>query len=89
LHENVKDIPLLIHHPPEIVAMPVNVEKDLIQVPCDARFGAPRAELIANACPTSGWVPCFSAVSIKNLKSLQSALGPDLYSQGFLVKIQG
>ena len=33
LHENIKDIPVLIHGTPEILALPLNGDKDFIDMP--------------------------------------------------------
>lgn len=33
LHENIQDVAVLIHRPPQIVTFAVNSEKDLIQMP--------------------------------------------------------
>ena len=46
LHQNIEDMSVLIHRPPEIMALALNGEKDLIQVPLVARPGTPAPELI-------------------------------------------
>ena len=40
LYQDIKDVPFLIHRPPEIVAFPTDREKDLVQVPLIAEPGA-------------------------------------------------
>jgi hypothetical protein len=46
LHQNIEDIPVLIHRPPQIVAFAANGEKDLVQMPLVTRLRAPTAELM-------------------------------------------
>jgi hypothetical protein len=46
LHQNIEDVPVLIHGPSEIVALAMNREQDLIEVPHVARPRAPAPELI-------------------------------------------
>jgi hypothetical protein len=45
LRQDIEDVPLLIHGPPEIVPLTVNREKDLIQRPFIARSGTSTAQL--------------------------------------------
>jgi hypothetical protein len=46
LHQDVQDIPLLIHGPPEIMALPIEREEDFIQMPLVASPGPSMPEPI-------------------------------------------
>jgi hypothetical protein len=46
LHENIEDMAVLIHGPPEVVPLATDREEDLVQVPFIARPGTPPSELI-------------------------------------------
>jgi hypothetical protein len=46
LHQDIKDVPFLVHRPPEIVAFTTDREKDLVQVPLVAGLGPSMPELI-------------------------------------------
>ena len=41
LHQDIEDIAVLIHRPPEVMSFAMNSEEDLVQVPFVARPGAP------------------------------------------------
>src|SRR5262245_59429106 len=51
LHENIEDVPVLIHRPPEIVTFTADREKDLIQVPLVSWPGTSVTELIRILLP--------------------------------------
>jgi hypothetical protein len=46
LHQNVEEVAFLIDGPPEIVALPIDRQKDLIQMPLVAGSVVPAPELI-------------------------------------------
>jgi hypothetical protein len=46
LHENIEDIAVLIHRPPEIMALAIYREEDLVQVPFVTRPGALVTQLV-------------------------------------------
>jgi hypothetical protein len=52
LDENIEDVPVLIHRPPQIVTFTGDREKDLIQVPCVTWPGTSVTELIGILLPT-------------------------------------
>jgi len=51
LHKNIKNIPIIIHRPPQVVPFAVNREKDFIQRPCFPWLWAKPTELIAIRLP--------------------------------------
>jgi hypothetical protein len=51
LEQDVEDIPLLIHGPPEVVACATEGQKHLIQVRCIVRSRTPGPELIGIQLP--------------------------------------
>ena len=46
LHENIEDIAILIHRPPEVMALAMYREEYLVQVPLVAWLGSPATPLI-------------------------------------------
>jgi hypothetical protein len=46
LHQDIEDIAVLIHRPPEIMALAIYREEDLVQVPLVAWPGAPVTQLV-------------------------------------------
>ena len=51
LSQDIEHGPLLIHGPPEIMALRIEREEEFIQMPLVARSGAPRSELIGIGLP--------------------------------------
>ena len=51
LHQNIEDIVVLVHRPPQVMPLTMNGEKHLIPVPLVARPRAPVAELIGIGLP--------------------------------------
>ena len=51
LHEDIEDITVLVDGPPQIVALAMDGQKDLIQVPLVSRSGTPTAQLIGIGLP--------------------------------------
>jgi hypothetical protein len=46
LYQNIQDVPILIHRPPQIIPFTVDGEKDLVQVPLVTWLGSSMTELI-------------------------------------------
>jgi hypothetical protein len=51
LDQDVKDVTVLIHRPPETVALPIDRQKDLIEMPCITRSGTSVPELMGVLWP--------------------------------------
>jgi hypothetical protein len=51
LHQNIQHMAVLIHGPPEIMAPPLNGQKDFVQMPFIARLGASTPELVSVGLP--------------------------------------
>ncbi len=46
LHQDVQHIPILINGTPQVLGLAIDLQKDLIQMPLVAGFGAPALQLI-------------------------------------------
>jgi hypothetical protein len=51
LHQNIEDMPILVHCPPQVVPFTIDCEKDFIQVPLVAGLGPSMPKLIPYAWP--------------------------------------
>ena len=51
LHQDIEDVPVLIHGAPEVVPLAIDGEEDFIQMPFVAGSGTPAPELIGIGLP--------------------------------------
>jgi hypothetical protein len=51
LYQDIEDMTVLVDGAPQVVALAMDGEKDLIQVPCVARSGTPAAQLVGIGLP--------------------------------------